>query len=214
MSFWLGHINPWDDLSGLPDLCRMPFTTCWFEYFLTYNSIDEVFGILVSEDQNKGKTLLKITLYGRLKGQWHFFSRFDVKDHFGDVMTAKAVDGISLEDAEWITSLVMKFLTAINCTNVRSERHEANARLQKKRAKKGKKPLFSYWTLQLEPTNGGRNDLGGTHASPRVHLRRGHPRRLASGKTVWVQPHVVGHGPGIVHKDYDGAALSLQRSAR
>ena len=28
---------------------------------------------------------------------------------------------------------------------------------------------------------------GGTHASPRPHDRRGHPRHLKSGRTVWVR---------------------------
>ena len=47
-----------------------------------------------------------------------------------------------------------------------------------------------------------RDDGGGTHASPRVHLRRGHIRKIADGRTVWVQACVVGSKHGMVLKDY------------
>jgi hypothetical protein len=43
---------------------------------------------------------------------------------------------------------------------------------------------------------------GGTHASPRVHLRRGHIRRLP-GKNIWVNATIVGNSDlGVVIKDY------------
>lgn len=46
--------------------------------------------------------------------------------------------------------------------------------------------------------------LGGTHASPREHHRRGYWRRSASGKKVWIGPVVVNKGKtkGKVIKDY------------
>lgn len=46
--------------------------------------------------------------------------------------------------------------------------------------------------------------LGGTHASPREHHRRGYWRRSASGKKVWIGPVVVNKGKteGKIIKDY------------
>lgn len=92
----------------------------------------------------------------------------------------------------------------MNCTNVGRQEHKPDAALQKARAKRGKQPLFSYWTLELNGRDGGAaQSFGGTHASPRVHLRRGHPRQYAPGKWTWVQPHAVGNRElGMVHKDY------------
>lgn len=46
-------------------------------------------------------------------------------------------------------------------------------------------------------------DLGGTHASPRWHIRRGHWRQLADGRRVFVSECQVGDpGRGGVVKDY------------
>lgn len=106
--------------------------------------------------------------------------------------------------------LIAQFLSALHCTNVFRQRHPPSEKLQKARTKRGKAPLFSYWTLQLGQKNERGESLGGTHASPRVHLRRGHPRQYAPGKYTWVQPHAVGHRElGMVHKDYSGAALTM-----
>lgn len=101
--------------------------------------------------------------------------------------------------------ILLRFLTALNCCNVRRTEHKPDTALQKARAKRGKQPLFSYWTLDidLDHAQTDRESMGGTHASPRLHLRRGHARQYAEGKYCWVQPHVVGNKKlGMVHKDY------------
>ena len=91
------------------------------------------------------------------------------------------------------------------CSNVRTRDHQPDAALNKKRAKAGKVPLVSYKTLEIVVPNTryeGGGSGGGTHASPRVHLRRGHIRKIADGKTVWVQACVVVSKHGMVLKDY------------
>ncbi len=98
-------------------------------------------------------------------------------------------------------------LDVLSCSNVKTIEHEPPVRLNKKRVKKGKLPLFSTHTLHFAP--GSRSDseekfqLEGKRNPPRVHLRRGHIRTCSSGKVVWVQPCAVGNpAAGIVHKDY------------
>lgn len=45
--------------------------------------------------------------------------------------------------------------------------------------------------------------LTGTHASPRLHWRRGHIRRLAPERTTWVRPTLVGYEDrGTIIHDY------------
>lgn len=45
--------------------------------------------------------------------------------------------------------------------------------------------------------------VGGTHASPRLHWRRGHIRHLRSGRKVPVRPTLVGLAErGFIDKDY------------
>jgi hypothetical protein len=75
-------------------------------------------------------------------------------------------------------------------------RVEAPDKLNKARAKRGKPPIPPYWRIEPpKPTvlvpNAARDAVatksGGTHASPRPHERRGHPRHLSGDRTVWVR---------------------------
>lgn len=71
----------------------------------------------------------------------------------------------------------------------------------------GKVPIYEWRTVTIEPTKPRQESQGGTHASPRQHDRRGHLRRLASGKTVWVRHCKVGHpNKGVIYHDYKVAA--------
>ena len=74
----------------------------------------------------------------------------------------------------------------------------------KKRMAKGKPPLSYTWhTVTLQPPAPPSRPTGGTHASPRLHDRRGHWRNTPSGKRVWVRDCKVGDASkGIVFKDY------------
>lgn len=67
----------------------------------------------------------------------------------------------------------------------------------------GKAPLFSYKMLTIGKKKPKSRQLGGTHASPRSHLRRGYFRTSQKGVRHWVQPCMVKGGTdGFVHKDY------------
>jgi hypothetical protein len=102
------------------------------------------------------------------------------------------------------------FLGALACNNVQPVEHNPTF-TQRRTARKHKdRAIFSTWTLEIKPA-GPRRDQGGTHASPRVHLRRGHVRQYKPGKYTWVQPAVVGEPKlGMIHKDYrlDGRTLN------
>ena len=97
--------------------------------------------------------------------------------------------------------LVLKILGAIYMTYLA---------LQAARARRGRRPLYRYHVLKLA----GRwitshAEGGGSHASPAMHLRRGHVRRLPHGGFTWVNAHVVGKPKdGVLMKDYDARALA------
>jgi hypothetical protein len=99
--------------------------------------------------------------------------------------------------------VVLGFLNALACSNVRVQ-----ASVPKKAGKKIKAalPFDTYHVLTIEVPGraGERTGLGGPHRSPREHLRRGHIRRLADSRKIWVNATVVaaGHGGGTVTKDY------------
>jgi hypothetical protein len=74
-----------------------------------------------------------------------------------------------------------------------------------KRIRKGKRPLFEWNTVKIrqpEPSV----SLGGTHASPKPHDRRGHQRRYKSGKVVYIRSMTINKHKipqeGFIHHDY------------
>lgn len=78
-----------------------------------------------------------------------------------------------------------------------------NGLTNRRRAKKGKRLQYSWRTVAIEPPTQKAERMGGTHASPRQHERRGHWRITPTGKRVWVRNCTVGDpSKGVVMKDY------------
>lgn len=73
-----------------------------------------------------------------------------------------------------------------------------------KKIRQGKVPTYDWTTITIAPAKPRGPDLGGTHASPRWHERRGHWRTMKkSGKKVWVTNCEVGDKTkGAVFHDY------------
>lgn len=99
---------------------------------------------------------------------------------------------------------VLNFLNAISCRNVHIEKSPAKSTKQGKKVKTAF-PFddYHFLTVDVPGKAGVRGEgLGGSHRSPREHLRRGHIRRLDSGP-IWVNACVVNAGIGSkVGKSY------------
>ncbi len=101
------------------------------------------------------------------------------------------------------------FLAIINSENVASIDNLPSGKIPVIDGKQIDKRLCVYKTLHIKPqyvnSKKQTNSIDQSNANkygPRVHLRRGHLRRLP-GKVVWVQPAVVGNSEkGIIQKDY------------
>lgn len=76
--------------------------------------------------------------------------------------------------------------------------------LRRKYAKAGVRGwTWHQMTIDLERARAKAPPLGGTHASPRWHIRRGHWRQLADGRRIFVRQCQVGDpAQGGVVKDY------------
>lgn len=105
--------------------------------------------------------------------------------------------------------VVYEALAVLNCRNVSVASEPPPRLLNEKRRKKGKIPFFEYKVLEVGPTIGttGGADGAGTHASPRMHLRRGHLRHLHErhgGGIIWINNTIVNPGSkqGVVQKAY------------
>jgi hypothetical protein len=73
----------------------------------------------------------------------------------------------------------------------------------RRKIEQGKSPTYDWTTIWIEPAKPRSEGKGGTHASPRLHDRRGHLRRLANGKNVWVKSCKVGDASkGAIFHDY------------
>lgn len=104
---------------------------------------------------------------------------------------------------------VCNLLCALSCSNTRIDNspYPPSNTKNKLRRSKNKLPLFEFKILTVDtsksPTQKDSNSSNtGKHASPRVHLRRGHIRKLPD-KNVWVNSCVVGEKKnGIIQKDY------------
>lgn len=113
-----------------------------------------------------------------------------------------AVDNDSIDEV----ISVVNFCAIMNCNNVDTQLLPASEKLNKKRIANGKLPMFDYHVLVLNPTEIAANASkggNGTHASPRLHLRRGHIRRLTDGRVTWVNAALIGNKEqGVVEKSY------------
>lgn len=100
---------------------------------------------------------------------------------------------------------VVNLLCVLSCSNAHIDEHpEKPSRLKNDmRKKKNKLPFFEFKTLTIDSNkNEVKAKNTGKHASHRVHLRRGHIRRLKT-KNIWVNACVVGDKSiGEIKKDY------------
>ena len=96
----------------------------------------------------------------------------------------------------------LSFLKLVNCRNVAIGSEPVPEKLRRARMKRGQCAGFTRHVLDLRTDSLNASAAsGGTHASPRLHLRRGHIRRLRKGN-IWIQQMLVGRPHGFVDKSY------------
>ena len=193
------------------DLFILPFPVCYFESTITDAGFggESIIGtICIQREEN----IIDAFIFCRRKKIWAFWiaGRIETNKEINGVKHLTVANGTCRpipdhDEFGHYVETVGCFLSALNCTNIGRVEHSHEPKLQKARAARGKKPLFSFWTLdlQMDKASNNKESKGGTHSAPRLHLRRGHPRQFAPGKWTWVQPCIVGNkSAGIVHKDY------------
>lgn len=78
-----------------------------------------------------------------------------------------------------------------------------NTFTNRRKIAQGKMPTYDWCTVLIGAKSNKKESKGGTHASPRLHDRRGHLRHLHNGKNVWVKSCKVGSVElGAVFHDY------------
>ena len=103
-----------------------------------------------------------------------------------------------------VVAVIAHFLRKLDAKPEMYAPTEKKSLINQKRKAKGKGPvIFDWHTVTVEKPKPKQEPKGGTHASPRLHDRRGHWRTYPSGKRGWVKACKVGDGSkGVVFKDY------------
>lgn len=111
------------------------------------------------------------------------------------------------QDLQSAATPLFEFCLTVNCENIESELIVPSEKLGAKRKKNGREPFYTYHVLRIPAAQSGEATEEGSSLadrnSPRAHWRRGHLRRLATGKVVWVRHTIVGTAElGRVEKSY------------
>jgi hypothetical protein len=105
--------------------------------------------------------------------------------------------------------MLAEMMTVLSCSNVGTETARPPEKLQKARAKSGREPFYDVHMLTVNgenlayaPSAARGEDVDGFRV--RQHVRRGHVRRLADGRKIWVNRTVVAAGSkhGVAEKIY------------
>ena len=203
-----------DELAGISkrEFFEIPFPLCVFE------SNDKIF--LAKNEDYGGVSWLRWEYIG---DQWMMY---DMEFHTDSkVFLARRLSTNCLTGGEWIDGTfhndlekatpeekvaIIDFINiasaveVFSCCNVSTIEHHPPKFINAKRLAKGKVPFFSYKTLHitLDASEAPDGKSGSTHASPRLHLRRGHIRRLGD-RRVWVRSSLVGDkSKGVATKKY------------
>ncbi len=122
---------------------------------------------------------------------------------------------LASQDCTGESQAILGLIETLSCKNVVIDSIQAPKALNKKREIKGKTPFFEYKVLLLNSQKSIASSVtekGGNHVSPRVHLRRGHIRRLLN-KNIWVNATIVGNSKaGVVIKDYTIKTSGLENN--
>lgn len=217
----LPEINIMNEASKFIDEINLPFPLIAIELESKLLR-DEQLGdcIIVAED--RGDVITAYRLFRATGGQWTFiqgddgvllpYLSLDKKD-FTAHLHGCEFKGMDEQEAQSIRAwervitlrTIMNLLCVLSCTNAHIEDYPKPSKLkQDMRKKKGKLPFFEFkvLTISSDKSQSTGSQPAGSHSSPRVHLRRGHIRKLST-KNIWVNSCVVGEKTkGVIHKDY------------
>lgn len=185
---------------------RLPYPFVAFEFLAKLKS-GKNFKIVLFCREHEDEIYIRTAVFNEAAGYWVFKKECSIPvtggiDRSENPRNPTIVSYIQPDDeaSEYFVKVVLSFINALACSNVKIER--SNAPKQKV---KSALQFDSYHILTIDrAVNGGNNSTGGSHRSPREHLRRGHIRRLADGRKIWVNACAVGagNGAGKITKDY------------
>ena len=205
------------------DNIKIPYDTMWFDYVYASDKNSLKIGLLI---QRINEGYIGIHCFAHLFGHWNPQPRviainFD-KNIIG-ITTIENAEKIIDDDSEQYrllchslgnaTIAFANFILFLNCKNIGTKTVHLPVKLNNKRKKKGKLPIFSYKTLVITNLDGTpKKGLSLDKWHNRIHMARGHFKTYTAehpllGKHVgrfWWNAHVRGKNKdGVVMKDYE-----------
>lgn len=201
-------------LNGVP--LSLPFPIVALEFFRSPPSSsppgeEYVFAskTIVFAAEADSELVISACLFLPEKDSWTMLPEFRIKkdECISDgLIRWNSSDGRSLDSVDSrALGVVLQFLNSLACANVGIERIPARIGAAKVKAAL---PFDDYHilTVDVPGRGGGSESAQGSREgrTPREHLRRGHIRRLADGRRLWINATIVaaGKGGGTLHKDY------------
>lgn len=161
----------------------------------------------------EGESSLTIGGYTMPEGKIRYITPIAVMVVDGELKYYMKGKQVPDNDVKSIIRMVIACLLKIQSMDTVYQPSVQQTPINAKRKRKGKQPLFSWHTIKIEQKTAKNEPQGGTHASPRLHDRRGHWRTYPSGKRGWVKACKVGDASrGVVFKDYQVAPALHQQS--
>lgn len=189
----------------------LPYEKVWVEAGLEHDANNRMGAFIERRKENVCGVEIEfhdwlLFIWSSAKKHWSFNNALTTWNSQRGMEVSVAIlhDGIPGDIyGEWAGCVYAAFLAA-RCKNVEKVENKPSALKLKRSKEKGQFPVFSDWTLHIIPSEKEQGEhTGGSHASPRTHLRRGHIREYRPGLFTWVQDTIVGAGPIEVRKDYE-----------
>jgi hypothetical protein len=186
-------------------LLELPFDTCAFASYKDNGNIQVALTWKNLDNGNRILTRIYAIIPGKMMtkiGGYPLTVGFKIVTGEEAEVGSKIDDDATLHPDFNISDFERKvagFLTGIiGCLETRGISQsdiKAPKHTNKLRAAKGKAPLFEHKRVYVDMNSfriPGMLGTGMTHASPRLHWRRGHVRRLPDGRLTAVRPCLVG----------------------
>lgn len=163
---------------------RAPYPACAFEFLVLGRSV-----ICLVFDDESGRVTIRLML--DLDDAWFVVNSGDQGNE---------------QQAEFFVHIIHQAkatLLAIDAQLAVRNLVRAPIALNRKRQSSGRHPVYDHHVVDLCPkAKADRFDGGGTHASPRLHFRRGHWRHFTTHRT-WISACLVGNPDlGFLSKHY------------
>jgi hypothetical protein len=185
--------------------CRPPFNRCFVVSrgpSKSHASYD-IMAIVVGDDPHEG---IVVDVW---KGPTNVMPRkiptmlYTIQDEKVMYGPTEQEDQISEEDAKFVLGVLIKWYYSMMSEKTAYQPTIKPTFTNRRKIAEGKPPSYVWNTVVIDGRTIKCEHRGGTHASPRLHDRRGHLRRLPNGKNCWVKPCKVGDASkGVVFKDY------------